>query len=200
MNRLCVFSTGSDTELLAASCRRVGVKLKLFDAQWTDFTDVKLRKGLAALRTVEEELAMWVDGNDSLLLKPENDILERWCSFKKPVVIAGETNCWPDQSRARDYGYVEGDGQLYPQAGGFMGPTKTLISTMEKVLNAATDWDDTKAWVAAYLGGLLPEVVIDHDRRIFSALSDREQAYAADACVFHWNGRVPGRNEYWSNL
>ncbi len=194
---LLVFTTGSNLDLLKESARAVMITVHSYESAWSDYVEVKLRKGIQFLvsQMWEHPYAMWVDGNDSLILQPEAEILARLHAAGDPVVIAGESNCWPDAHLAASYPHVP-----YPHyinAGGFIGPIGSVLRAMHVALQYAATGDDQRAWTAAYLDKALPDVQIDHSRRIFSCMGDGPVAESVDTCVRHYNGHVGGREEYW---
>lgn len=203
MSRLMVFTVGSNLDLLLESCSRVMITPAVYDCKWTDYVTVKLRGALKFLSGQWDipEFLMWVDGDDSLILKPEEEILARVQSFGGPVIISAESNCWPDADQADKYPKAPGhQGPQYINAGGYIGPRNQVMSAMHRVVEMAEGGDDQRAWTKAYLSKQLPQVVIDHSRRLFSSIADGEDALRADSCVKHWNGRTEGREEYWRSI
>ena len=206
MSDLCVFTRGDDLTLLRQSCEHVMITLQTFDCKWTDYVDVKLRKAIDFINTRPEPFMMWVDGHDSLVLKPEDEILARLSAAGNTVMISGETNCYPDADRAKDYHkkhnnhYLITNQPAYICAGCWIGPKHQLLTTLHTVLGCAKDGDDQRAWTTAYLADMLPDVQIDHARRSFASVGDGQTALNSDACIKHWNGRCPGRQDYYNLL
>jgi hypothetical protein len=203
MSDLLVFTSGDNTSLLRRSCEAVGIALAEIVAPWTDYVDIKLRKAIDFLIGRPEPYCMWVDGNDTLVLKSESEILARLHALGDPVMTAAECNCWPDPDKAEVYldliRYYLTDQPLYINAGGFIGPKHNLLTVMHTVLSVAKTGDDQRAWTDAYLAGMIPQMQIDHGRHIFSCAGDGKQALMADTCMMHFNGHVPGREEYWTS-
>lgn len=212
MPNLCVFTTGTKLDLLRASCARVMITLAEYKSEpWKGYVSGKLRDGIKFLESNPAPYVMWVDGNDSLILEPEDVILSRLHALGDPVVISGESNCWPDADKGINYSRkyyanqynpaaVITQGYLYLNAGGFIGPIQDVMTAMHMVVAAATDEDDQRAWTTAFLADLLPNVQVDHGRWLFSSIGDGQSAEVARSCVKHWNGRVPGREDYWRKL
>ena len=191
MSGLLVFSANPDA-LLLESGRRVGIEIASYPAEpWRDFVHGKTRLGSEFLRARAEPFAMWLDGYDSLILKSEAEILAR---LSAPVLISAERNCFPDPERAAEFPDT-GTLPRFPCAGGYIGRREELIAAMEIVLSMATTGDDQRAWTAAYLAGAVPGLAIDHERRIFHSMGDGEPV--GDSCTVHFNGRIPGRDEWW---
>ncbi len=204
MSNLCVFTTGTNLDLLRESCESVMITLHTYDCNpWKGYVTGKLREGIKFLESRPESYMMWVDGNDSLILRPEEDILARIKVFGDPIVIAAEKTCWPDPSFESEYPLDNTYSHLprFINSGGYIGHRDLLLSTMHRVLQSATDIeDDQLAWTRAYTSKMLPDVQIDYTRFIFSSIGDGEEAVKADSCVKHWNGASPGRMAYWQSV
>lgn len=192
MADLCVFTANPD-RLLLESGHRVGIDIVSYPADpWRSFIHGKTILGAEFLKTRAEPFAMWVDGYDSLILKSETEIISR---LNAPVLISAERNCFPDFARAAEFP----DTSHLPTfvcAGGYIGRREDLIAALETVAAIAKDGDDQRAWTEAYLSGAVPGLMIDHWRRIFCSEGDGDTA-GADPATRHWNGRVPGREEFY---
>lgn len=197
MSNLFVFTTGNDLDTLKASAASVMITVHAYDCKWSDYVQVKLREGIRFLlkEIRHQEYAMWVDGHDTLIVQPESEILARLHAAGDPMIIAGEANCWPDSSLSDKY--PAAPSPRFLNAGGFIGPFGAVLTAMHTALSHAETGDDQRAWTTAYLAGALPTVQIDHARRIFSCIGDGAEAMAADTCVKHFNGKIPGRDDYW---
>jgi hypothetical protein len=197
---LCVFTTGAD-DLLIESGKRVGIEVHNYPcAPFPGYVTGKLKRGVEFLKTRNEKYAMWVDGRDSLILKPASYI-QRFCPLLPSVMVASEHNCWPDQIAARYYSDWFRNTRTYLNAGGFLGYRNCLIRAMMEVISCAEDGDedDQRAWTTAFLRGTPTTIGIDQSRRVFCSEGDGD-TQSADPCVRHWNGRVPGRQEFWEAL
>lgn len=204
-SNLCVFTTGNDLTLLRASAQRVTITLHEYETPAAGYVTMKLRRGVEFLSHRDEPYAMWVDGNDSLLLHPEDSIISRLSSMGEPTIISAEKNCWPDADKEGEYRKKDDRGiqhnlPRFLNAGGFIGPINGVLGAMHAAISCAESEDDQRAWTKAYLSGMLPHVQIDHARFIFASIGDGEEALRVDSCVKHWNGRTPGRQEYWESL
>ena len=197
MTSLCVFTAGQDLKLIRASAQRVGIDLQTFDGTWKTFVDIKLRRAIGFLQTRTEQVAMWVDGHDSLILKGAGEIERRFfAEFKSPVVVSAEANCFPDANVADLYPPVVSGLPRYICAGGFIGFRKPLIETLEVILKQAKSDDDQREWTRAFLDGKV-NIELDYQRRLYSSAGDGPLALTSDACVMHWNGKIEGRDQFW---
>ncbi len=196
---LCIFTANADA-LLYASAARVNISICSYHCNpWPGYVTGKLKRGIEFLNTRTEQYAMWIDGMDTLLLKSEVAIIDELWRCRTPV-MAAENNCWPDSYAARFYPSPSGP---YINAGCFAGRRTRLLEAMHTALQCAIpgDEDDQRAWTTAYIrhyNSDYPELAIDSDRRIFQCMGDGGDV--RDTCVAHWNGRTPGREEYWKGL
>jgi len=139
---------------------------------------------------------MWLDGNDSIVVRHALEIAKRWKEFGGGIVISAEARCWPDAELAEKYPPAKAPRFL--NAGGFIGKAADLLKAMREVEKLA-DWDDQLAWTQWYLQDP-KRLTIDHDRRIFSCVGDGPEALNADTCVLHWNGKAAGREAFWDGF
>lgn len=200
MSDLCVFTAGTDLDLLRDSCTRVGISLQEFDGTWSSFTQIKLVRAAEFLRTRSEPYAMWIDGHDSLILRPEQEILKRFHSFFGAVVVSAEANCWPHPEWAEKFPPAPPGCPRFLNAGGWIGYTPVLIDMLDWRVKYAKSDNDQEVWQREFLTGALLDRTLDYRRRIFASIADGPEALGSDSCVKHWNGKIPGRGEYWHAL
>lgn len=199
---LFVFTNNGD-ELLIKSGERNSIEIcNRVSSFGEDYVSTKLRRGMETLKThgIELPYAMWVDGLDTLILYNADAIIRRLHSALTTghtMLIAAERNCWPDQERAVEYPLALDSKQAYINSGCFAGETFAMLRAMEIVAERATDENDQRAWTAAFLAGQLPFVQVDADRRLCVCQSDGRD-YDTSPPVIHWNGRTPGRAEFFA--
>lgn len=196
MSNLCIFTVNAD-DLLKASAARLNLNLCSYDVSpWPGYVTGKLRRGVEFLETRTESYAMWVDGHDTLLLKSEADIIKIFELSYSPVVLAAENNCWPDTFASRYYPAQHGP---FINSGAFIGARRCLLAAMQAALASASDEDDQRAWTTTYIRQAEEfDITLDKQRRLFQCMGDGTPI--ADPCVLHWNGRTPGREEFWRKL
>lgn len=179
--------------LLQESCSRVNLPLHSYHVEWSSWSRIKAQEGRKFLEAhcPPGAIAMWVDGYDSLVVQPEAVILERWRWLGGGLVIASEMNCWPQPEWASDY--PEAPGNRYLCAGGYIGPRDELIDALALVERLSSDGNDQTGWTIAYLEKCFP-LKIDHESQLFRSMNSPAHT---DSCVYHWNGKLPGREEWW---
>lgn len=206
MSELCVYTTGNEDKLALTrqSCTDVGITLQTYDCKWIDYIHVKVKSALMFLQNVKEPVVMWVDGNDSLVLQPERVILYKWAAMGNPLLISAEKSCWPDADLETAYKLLREpilDYPSYVNAGGFIGYKDQVMTALHTIMLDAGSYrgDDQRAWTALYLSQRVP-LQIDHLRYLFASVGDGNESLVSDSCARHWNGKVPGREEYYAEL
>lgn len=213
MSDLCVFSVGEDLSLLEESCRRVMITLQRYHyAKFEGLAHAKIDLAIDFLQSRPEKLCMFLDGHDTLLLEGEDEIFARFNAYSAEVMIATESTCWPDEEYSPLY-----DKHLqlhsmsavirnkYINSGGWIGERGALLTTLHQVRAynkevLLNQQDDQRAWTRAYLAGMLPHLTLDYGRRFFTSLGDGIKPEFTVSASLHWNGRTPGREEYWNTL
>ena len=208
MSNLIVCTVAESEErlaLLRESCKSVMITLTAHIASG-DMLTVKILSFIPFLERMltlaPEEYVMFVDGHDTLILKPEKDILAKVRAMDVSLLVSAERNCWPDSELADKYPVWPhvGNYPKYLNAGGYIGTKNAVLHALHTIKRHAETKDDQREWTRCYLGKLLPMVQLDHGRTIFSSIGDGDEALRADSCVKHWNGRTPGREGYWNSL
>ena len=159
-----------------------------------DYVTTKVRRVIQWLEQTNCEYVMWIDGHDSLVLKQQEDIISMFSSDATNVAV--ERSCWPTPGLADCYPVeMVRNAPRFINAGGYGGDAVEVICTLRKVLLHATTGDDQLAWTKAFLHKA-ESITLDYERYLFCSEGDGDTA-SADPCVRHWNGRVPGREEFW---
>lgn len=221
-NSLVVFTCNytwppTDYALLQDSCARVGIDLQTYgDGQvWPSYTH-RLRDAAAFLDMRTETHCLFLDSADTFICDDASELLERFYTFSRQFVFSAEKNCWPDASKAD---YFPGDGTPYRflNAGAWMGKREYTVNMLRRVWSTyhyrpTFEQDDTRCFVHACIDGVIPadDYAIDHHCRIFHSMCGYVDG-EIDAqlhntitdtrpAVFHFNGRAPGREEFYNRL
>ena len=72
----------------------------------------------------DNDIIMFLDGYDTFIHSTEEEILERYFSFKKEIIFSAEKTCWPDNSIAKKF--PETGGYKYLNSGTFIGTVSSL--------------------------------------------------------------------------
>lgn len=213
-SNLCVFTTVESEQsaaLLRRSCERVNIDLQLYGTgNWKGYADGKIRGALEFLRTRTEYICMFVDGHDSFLLNGEEEILDVFQSRLASIVISCEKTCWPDASLGSSYlSTIPPTPWQYPNAGGWIGTRAALVRALDKMSGFADTWpgDDQRCWHEYCLNW---HRIVDRDTccQIFQTMGGTGEMYDdgtnivtyTKPMVWHFNGRTPGREEWYQKL
>ncbi len=218
MSNLCVFTTvesEASASLLRHSCDRVGLQLHLYETgTWRGYADGKIRGALDFLRTRTEPICMFVDGHDSFILKGEDAILDALNIPDEPIIISCEKTCWPDATIGIDFldpNKMAASPWCYPNSGGWIGDRGALVEALSKMLEYVERWpgDDQRCW-QEYCLGWPQQVHRDTECSIFQCMggTGEEEINGAGvntitfrvSMVWHFNGRTPGREEWYRKL
>lgn len=220
MSNLCVFTTVeslASAALLRRSCQRVGIDLQLFGTgTWKGYADGKIRGALDFLRMRTEDVCMFVDGHDSFVLAGEEHILDVYNMFDESIVISCEKTCWPDTAVANRYKKLDTNSPfLYPNAGGWIGERKALCMALRELLPFSEKWpnDDQRCWhefATDCKNSVQDDEQVSRDTEcsIFQAMggtgemneTGRNTITGNWPMVWHFNGRTPGREEWYTKL
>ena len=183
-------------DLLRHSCDRVGIDLHRYGSGgYPGWAIAKLDHGIEFLKSRTEDIAMWVDGFDSLVLHGQNEIVNRFRELDATAVIAAERSCWPDP-KLSSY-FPPSLGNEFPNAGGYIGYRDMLIQTLLMVRARTDGENDQEGWCRTFASGMR-HVKIDNHSHIFQCMNS--PVMNEDPCVRHWNGKSPGRDEFWAQL
>lgn len=128
-------------------------------------------------RNPKNEIILFTDAFDTVLLSNESEILEKFYKFNSPLVFSAEANCWPDVDLAQQYPTSVQDFQLkYLNSGGFIGESTYIKDLIERYYANSTidhlkyQWSNQYIWNQIY--SFEHEVVkLDHEGDIFYTLS-----------------------------
>lgn len=92
---------------LKHSCEEFGLYLKVLGmGMFYPGNGLKLLLIYDYLESIpKDDIVLFVDAYDVLILATEDEILEKFRQFKRPFVVSAETNCWPLFSREHEFPY-----------------------------------------------------------------------------------------------
>ncbi len=215
----CMNYTWPDTDisLLRRSCARVGVNLLTWGdgRSWPSYGQGKIEHARDFLKSRPEELVLYSDGTDSFLRAGTDVIIAGWEATGSPdILLQGEKNCYPEGDWASEYPLTESPWR-YICAGGWMGRREALIQAFDEIMmrdlwRSGNGGCDQRDWTDWFLRaeGAQERAKIDTECRVFQSLfqtqemdSDGQNLVTGSyPSVFHFNGRVPGREEWYEKL
>ena len=125
----------------------------------------------------DNDIIMFLDGYDTFIHSTEEEILERYFSFRKEVIFSAEKTCWPDSSIAENF--PETGGYKYLNSGTFIGTVSTLRNIFSDPIE---DYADDQLYCQyKYLKDTL-DIGLDYESYIFLCMSGLEQS-----CLYNEN-------------
>lgn len=189
---LIVYSYGTDRskcQSLIKSAKKNGINLQLYglNRKWNGFQD-KLTNFYNFLQKIDDnKIVSFVDSYDVTIVDNADNIIKKFLSFKKPIVISAEKGCWPDKNIKRLYPKSKTPFK-YVNSGtyiGYAGAIKKMLSEFKKnnyncsnILNKKFNVSDDQRCLTTYYLKNQDIVVLDYTQKIFSCL------YATDPSNF----------------
>lgn len=198
---LCVLTAWYERPELAAilreSCQINHLMLRVCgQGNWPhDMRTGKLEATLRAIPKLRKEgfdLVLYADGFDSFIVGDEVEIRYRWNAMgKRPMVLSGEKNCWPDAHKADRYPNSDSLWRFI-NAGTWIAQINYLEDVLSAMLKRVpeSERDDQRMWTDAYLDGWLPGAVVDTERVLFQTMWQTSIYEVGSSPVIHHNGGV----------
>ncbi len=128
-------------------------------------------------RVRKNEVILFTDAYDTVLLAGEKEILEKFSRFNSRLVFSAEANCWPGPELAARYPEsVQEYALKYLNSGGFIGETDFIKYLLEKYYHDLTldhkryPWSNQHFWHQIYLKEET-SIRLDHHGELFLTLS-----------------------------
>lgn len=155
----------------------------------------------------EDEMIFFTDGNDAILLCPEDEILSKYKKLGKAVIFSAESACWPDKNLSPQYP-ATASAYRYLNSGGFIGRAGVIRQLLTDVVPFDDEFQKSNQYLWAkrfFANGDL--IALDTECEIFHTFSpevaDRHKPLAVNraahySCMKNWfmtnftieNGRI----------
>ncbi len=209
----------TDISLLRRSCQRVGINLLTWGdgRSWPSYGPAKIEHARDWLKSRPEELVLYTDGTDSMLVHDASEIIAGWRRAGSPMVLLqAEKNCYPEPNWAREYPIPEsGSPWRYICAGGWMGRRLALVEALDQIMlrdlwRSGLGGCDQRDWTDWFLRhpGAQDLACLDTECDLFQSAfggmemddAGRNLVTGTYPSVFHFNGRTEGREEWYAKL
>lgn len=131
--------------------------------------DILLRQFLEEI--YEDEVILFTDGHDTVLLAGESEIMLKYASFQAPLVFSAEINCWPTKNLISCYPKSTHHFKFL-NSGGFIGKAGFIKQMYMKnpvfdpKLDPAFRWSNQFFWHHVYLANS-DKIRLDHECKLF---------------------------------
>lgn len=118
------------------------------------------------------DIVLFTDSFDTYIFSQLDEIVTKFRSFRHPMVVSGEVNCWPNPELASQLPHSEGDRYLYPNSGGYiaeMGYLRYLYNDVIAIMHKSKCVDDQGELIKA-LALNHSVFLVDHNAVIFQTL------------------------------
>jgi hypothetical protein len=127
-----------------------------------------------------EQIVLFTDGYDTMFLAKEMAIYQKYLQLSptREIVIAAETNCYPDNELKEEYPQIRGS-YRFLNSGGIIGPAGKLLEALyeiDKMKLAKEDqgryeWSNQYLWTKLFLSKSRP-LILDYHCELFQTLSN----------------------------
>lgn len=162
-----------------------------------------------------EDMFLFTDAFDVMLVKPLEEIYQKYLTYQTDIVVSGESVCSPDPTRAKDYPTLGG---TYPfvNSGTFIGRAGSIANLMSYNPYPPRE-DDQRYWTTLYLENRLRRgeynpnlITIDSESNIFMCMAKSlndvvlqdDHTYlniktGNSPCIIHFNGSIDYYGQYY---
>lgn len=141
---------------LKATCALQGLDLVAIVCPPSKFVNNRVKDDLLKRYLIElddEEIIMFSDGYDTLMLAGEKEILKKFYKTNCDLLVSAESNCFPEKSLADKYPLCD-TAYRYLNCGGFIGKVKAIKEFLFKDLPDPGErytWSNQYIWTQKYL-------------------------------------------------
>lgn len=141
---------------LKASCALLGLSLDALVVEQSSYSgnrvkDELLRSYLAGVD--DEEIVLFTDGYDTLMLAGEDEILEKFERAGTDLLVSAETYCFPWEELAGQYPVTDSP-YRYLNSGGMIGRAGFIKELLDREVVIPSDkfeWSNQYVWAIRYL-------------------------------------------------
>ena len=141
---------------LKVTCALQGLDLVAIVCPPAEFVNNRVKDELLKryLMTLdEEEIVMFSDGYDTLLMAGEDEILEKYYRTDCDLLVSAEANCFPERSLSEKYPVCDTI-YRYLNCGGFIGKAGAIKAFLYTEISAPGEgfpWSNQYIWTQKYL-------------------------------------------------
>jgi hypothetical protein len=172
------------------SAKRLGIDVHVYGMRkkWPGFFGAKIIQLKKELENTDEDISLYVDGSDTLFVRPVVEIKRCFMEVGTTILLAGERMCFPHpQVKPFFVGRAKGLFK-FPGAGCIIGYTEELISALKTIIanrkkyiseykiDGENKEDDQGFWQLAAVEGDV-EFSVDWDQQVVTSVANTRKAW-----------------------
>lgn len=195
----------NQTRYLETSCNRLGIDYVTYGVgeRWYNWYEAKVTNHIPFLKSIDDDIILFSDGFDTLMLRNEAAIMGAYESFGSDIVIAANRSPMPTPHLKDEFKATTSF--KYVCAGQYMGKRKAIINALEHHVDKnCVKGSDQSGWANTYLSGKV-DMLIDTRCQLFltmvkvylDELTKTEEGYKLEEtgtfpCAIHFGGPKGG--------
>jgi len=173
------YKTKYEARFLCRTADRVGINVGFFGlgTPWPGFVKGKIIGLRKYLDTVKQDIVLFVDANDSVLLTGEDGLLKAYEKARKgkDLVIQSDRHCFPYVCAKQELDRMAGivPKYRYPCSGAIMGTTTAMMQALDELIRRYEEiprWipgreDDQGLWTIGIVNKFV-DIAIDYESHL----------------------------------
>ena len=208
--KLHIVTVGTDDSKMWAlkqSAEKFGVAVTNFGKGSDWYDPMEGHAGMPKIKMVfegiqdfnDDDVVLFMDAYDTMLLKDPKEILERFLGFKTDILFGAEKNFWPDSPFLQTKFDDKFEGELYKYLNsglyiGYVKHVKSFLSRGAWLSDKAVNADDQQYCQAEFMS-LKNRVSLDHEAYVFQNDEPSVTKVGVELlgpicapCIYHGNG------------
>ncbi len=143
----------NQTRHLKNSCDRHGIKHVSYgmNERWYNWQEAKVEKLIPFLKSIDDEIILFSDGFDSLMLKDEKSIMRAYKTFESDIVIAANRSSYPAIHLKDEFDDVTSF--RYLCSGQYIGKREAIIKALQILDKYCIRGSDQSGWSQLFANG-----------------------------------------------
>jgi len=204
----CFYHTDKEAALMVESCHKCGLNVQLYGVG-VPFVphgaDAQVLKLYEFMENKQADYALITDSRDAVFVAGEEEIMAKFHSFGKDMVMSAERECWPWDQTVIDYFHgTDPNGYSFVNGGQYIGTWEFIRHSLKHILDTyryKTPLDNSQGWWMWALMRKELDFVLDSGCQIFQTMSGGADGHLTEGtgrpqniytgstpCSIHYNG------------